>query len=225
MGRDNSPKERQRQQLERKKQGRRTGCDRVLIVSEGSKTEPLYFDEIRVNLRLPAANIAVWPSNLGTEPIQVVQYAKDLFENGDAHKGIAPRAFEQVYAVFDRDSHRTYFDALRLAESLDRKLKNDVKQPITFKAIASIPNFELWLLLHYEDIQAPIHRDEAMNRLKQHIPSYEKGAGGAYTTTCGRLEVAKQRAQVLAARFNAYTDPNPFTALHDLVALLTKLHR
>ena len=103
-------------------------------------------------------NVEVRPSELGTAPIQVVQYAKDLFENGDAHKGILPRAFEQVYAVFDRDDHESYFQALRLAESLNGKLRNDAKQAIMFKAIASVPSFELWLLLHFEDVQAPLHR-------------------------------------------------------------------
>ena len=39
MGRDNSPKVRQQRQLERKV-GRRASYDRILIVSEGSKTEP-----------------------------------------------------------------------------------------------------------------------------------------------------------------------------------------
>ena len=51
MGRDNSPRERQRRQLERK-QNRRASYDRVLIVSEGSKTEPNYFKEIRAEFRL-----------------------------------------------------------------------------------------------------------------------------------------------------------------------------
>lgn len=116
MGRDDSPKERQRKQLERKL-GRRASYDRILIVSEGSRTEPNYFWEIRVAHRLHTANVAVQPSDLGTEPIQVVQYAKALFENGDLRRQIQPRAFEQVYAVFDRDDHRTYFDALQFAES------------------------------------------------------------------------------------------------------------
>ncbi len=48
MARDNSPRERQKKQLERK-QGRRAGYDRILIVSEGSKTEPNYFSEIRAS--------------------------------------------------------------------------------------------------------------------------------------------------------------------------------
>jgi hypothetical protein len=85
MARDNSPKERQRQQLERKL-GRRGSYDRILIVSEGSKTEPNYFEEIRTAYRLQTTNVAVQPSKSGTEPIQVVQYAKELFENGDRDK-------------------------------------------------------------------------------------------------------------------------------------------
>lgn len=222
MGRDNSPEERQRKQLERKL-GQRASYDRILIVSEGSKTEPNYFGEMRAAYRLHTANVEVRPSELGTAPIQVVQYAKELFENGDRHKHIPPRAFEQVYAVFDRDDHGSYRDALKLAAALDGKLRNDNKQPITFRAIASVPSFELWLLLHYEDIQAPIHRDEVMQRLKQHVPGYDKGAGSAFATTRDRLDIATQRAQVLAARFNAYTEPDPYTAIVDLVMLLTTL--
>lgn len=222
MARDNSSKERQRKQLERKL-GRRASYDRILIVSEGSKTEPNYFREIRVAHRLHTANVVVRPSQLGTDPIQVVQYAQALFENGDRHKRIQCRAFEQIYAVFDRDDHGSYFDALNLAKSLDGKLKNDAKLPVSFKAIASVPNFELWLLLHYEDIQAPIHRDEVLHRLKQHLPNYEKGAGGAFAATQNRLEIAIQRAQLLANRFSAYDDPEPYTDIADLVTLLTKL--
>lgn len=222
MARDNSPKERQRQQLERKL-ARRASYDRILIVSEGSKTEPNYFSEIRQAYRLHTANVEVRPSELGTAPIQVVQYAKELFEFGDKHKNIQPRAFEQVYAVFDRDDHGSYFDALKMAESLDGKLKNDNKQFVRFQAIASVPSFELWLLLHYEDIQAPIHRDEVMRRLKTHIPGYEKGATRAFSITRERLSLATQRAQALAAKFNARTVPEPFTAIVELVELLTQL--
>lgn len=222
MARDNSPKERQQKQLERK-QERRASYDRILIVSEGSKTEPNYFREIRAAYRLHTANVEVQPSELGTAPIQVVQYAQQLFESGNRHKNIQRRAFEKIYAVFDRDDHDSYFDALRLAESLDGKLRNDVRQPVVFQAIASVPSFELWLLLHYDDIQAPLHRDEVMRRLKLYIPGYEKGAGKAFATTSEHLAVANQRAERLAARFTADTAPEPFTAIAGLVALLTTL--
>ena len=88
MGRDNAPKERQRQQLERK-QTRRASYDRILIVSEGTKTEPLYFGEIRTAYRLHSANVQVRPSEQGTAPLRVVQYAQALFKNGDKVKMVA----------------------------------------------------------------------------------------------------------------------------------------
>lgn len=222
MGRDNQAKDRQ---LRRKvaKEGQRASYARILIVTEGSKTEPLYLEEIRAAHHLHSANVAVQPGQLGTAPIQVVRYAQQLFEEGDLRKGIRPKSFDLVYAVFDRDDHDSYSNALDLAKSLDGKLRNDDRRSVSVKAIASIPSFELWLLLHYEDIQAPIHRDEVMDRLKQHIPGYDKGAGGIFAITRSRLETATQRALVLAAKFNAYTDPEPFTALHELVTLLTTL--
>lgn len=222
MARDNSPKERQQAQLARK-QGRRASFDRILIVSEGSKTEPNYFLEIRVAHRLHTANVEVQPSEWGTAPIQVVQYAQRLFEDGDRHKNIQRRAFEKVFAVFDRDDHGSYHEALTLADSLNGKLRNDAKQPVSFQAIASVPSFELWLLLHFEDIQAPLHRDEVMRRLKRHIPGYDKGAGNAFYITSEHLAIATQRAERLAARFSARTDPEPFTAIVELVKLLTTL--
>lgn len=222
MGRDHSPTERQQLQLERK-QGRRASYDRILIVSEGSKTEPNYFREIRAAHRLHTANVEVRPSELGTAPVQVVQYAQTLFEKGDRHKNIQRRAFEKVFAVFDRDEHASYHAALNLAATLDGKLRNDAKQPIVFQAIASVPSFELWLLLHFEDIQAPIHRDQVILRLKKYIANYDKGAGNTFKLTQMHLPVATQRAKNLSLRFTANTDPEPYTGIVDLVDLLTTL--
>ena len=222
MARDNSPKERQQKQLERK-QGRRASYDRILIVSEGSKTEPNYFLEIRSTHRLHTANVEVQPSELGTAPIQVVQYAKELFEDGDRYKNIQRRAFEKVYAVFDRDDHDSYHEALTLAASLDGKLRNDAKQSVSFQAIVSIPCFELWLLLHFEDIQAPLDRDEVLRHVKLHIPGYDKGVSNAFHITSAHLAVATQRAERLAARYSARSDPDPYTSVVELVKLLTTL--
>ena len=224
MARDNSPSDRQRKQLERKI-NRRASYDRILIVTEGSKTEPYYFSEIRKDQLLQKELIRILPCNNGTSPIQVVSYAKQLFEKGDSRKRILAKAFEQVYAVFDRDDHDTYFEALEQARSLNRKLKNDTRQKVIFKAIASRPCFELWLLLHFEEVQAPIHRDEVISRLKKHIMGYKKGADDTFSETSGLLNRALQRAQALATRFNAYDDPEPYTDIAELVTLLINLRK
>lgn len=222
MARDNHPKERHRKELERK-QNRRASYDRILIVSEGEKTEPLYFKEIRSAFRLHTANVEVQRSAPGTAPIQVVEYAEQLLKNGNPHNGIQPGAFEQVYAVFDRDDHKTYFDALKAAASLDGKVRNDARKRVTFRAVASVPCFELWLLLHYRDVHHILHRDEAVELLKRYIPGYEKGAGGCFGATRNRIGEASQRAFRMTSRGNAFNDSEPYTAIGELVKLLMSL--
>ena len=95
MGRDSQAKDRQ---LRRKaaREARRASYARILIVTEGSKTEPLYLEEIRAAHQLHSANVEVQPGQLGTAPIQVVRYAQQLFEEGDLYKGIRPKSFDQV---------------------------------------------------------------------------------------------------------------------------------
>lgn len=222
MGRDNQPKHRQAKQIARK-QGKRQPYDRILIVCEGSKTEPLYFEEIRQHYWLPATHINVLQSQLGTDPLNVVRSAKDLFENGNPYSNIRPRAFEKVYAIFDRDDHSHYHDALRHADDLNDTLKNDDKRNITFKAIASVPNFELWLLLHFEDIQHALHRDDVIDRLKQHLTGYEKGQGGHFARTKHLLSTALDRAHRLTQANNAYNGEASYTDVGKLVKLLTTL--
>lgn len=222
MGKDNQPKARQAARLARRK-AQRAPYDRILIVSEGRKTEPRYFGEIRAHYRLHTANVQAQPSQLGTQPLQVVEFAEQLFVNGDAFKNIQPRAFEQVYAVFDRDDHATYHAALGKAAALDGKLHSDQRQRVKFQAIASVPCFELWLLLHFADVLTPLHRDEVYQRLRQHLPGYDKGQAGYFAKTRQCLGVATLRAEQLSTLATAHDGIAPYTDIHRLVSLLTTL--
>ncbi|MCG8029983.1 MAG: RloB family protein [Candidatus Thiodiazotropha taylori] len=226
MGKDNQPKHRQARQLQRKKAKRRS-YERILIVSEGSKTEPQYFKELRSEYRLSSANVLVIPSGLGTDPLSVVQSAREIFTKGDSHSGIEARSFEMVYVLVDRDDHTTYHQALDCAASLNRKLRNDLGQPILFRVIASVPCFELWLLLHFSNIdeQHPLSRQEVYARLKEHLPGYEKGEKGHFDATKPRIDEAIARSQQLANVKNEHDDQGPFCAVHELVQTLTNLGR
>lgn len=151
MGKDGQPKHRQaaRELLRRKAQ--RQPAERLLIVCEGSKTEPLYLGEIRQQLRLPSANVQVQPAAYGTEPIRIVEYAERLFTEGQRALGIHARSFDRVVVVFDRDEHHTYRPALQRVAALNGRLENDERVKLPFEAVVSVPCFELWLLLHFED--------------------------------------------------------------------------
>lgn len=215
MPRDNHPRERQARALARKKP-QRPAFDRVLIVTEGSKTEPLYFEDIRQQKRIPSAHIAVIPS-IGTEPLQIVEYAVSKFNE--------TREFECVYAVFDRDDHQTYGQALRRAQQLDGTLKNTERQAVRFTAVPSVPCFELWLLLHFQDLFAFNHRSEVISSVGRHIAGYNKGSTGVYARTEALLTEAARRALQLRGRFDAAAGTDPYTEVDTLVEKLRTLKR
>lgn len=188
---------------------------RLLIVCEGEKTEVNYFEEIRQILRISTINICVIHSDLGTEPKQIVQSAETEF--------LKTRSFEKVFAVFDRDEHRTYFDAISMAEARDKKFKNDEGKSVDFCAIASVPCFELWLLIHFQEVLAPIHRHDALKRLQGYIASYEKGNNNTFAMTRNFLEIASERAKALQARFSRISGEDPYTDVHVLVGILRSM--
>lgn len=187
----------------------------MLIVCEGAKTEPNYLLEIRPAERLASAHVRIIPSELGTEPLQIVESAIAEFEKD--------RGFDRIYVVFDRDDHRTYANAIAKAEATNGKIKNDEKAPVNFEAVVSVPSFELWLLLHFADIQAWFHRDEIVQRLRQHITDYSKGLDDTFARTKAHLEVATQRAAFLKGRHSRLAGNEAYTDVHELVAVLLQL--
>ncbi|MBX9572169.1 MAG: RloB family protein [Candidatus Obscuribacterales bacterium] len=208
------PKYRNQKDLKRGRP-KRQPYDSVLIVCEGAKTEPNYFQEIRVLERLSSAHVKIIPSTLGTDPLNVVKSAIEEFEK--------TRSFDKIYVVFDRDDHLNYDNAIVKAEATDKKLKNNEKKAVTFEAIVSVPSFEFWLLLHFADVQAWFHRDEIMQRLKQHIANYEKGMNNTFASTRPHLEVAKQRGSHLKEQNSRRPGNEAYTDVQDLVTALFKL--
>lgn len=195
-----------------------------MIVCEGAKTEPLYLGEIRQQLRLPSANVQVQPAALGTEPLRIVEYAKTLFTKGSRELGIHARSFDRVVVVFDRDEHHTYHAALTLAAALNARLENDENVKVPFEPVVSVPCFELWLLLHFEDVFAPLHRGEAVAHLRAHLAGYAKGQGSHWAETRDRVEGATQRAAALTEAGHTATDGTlPYTDMHGLVDRLLHL--
>lgn len=216
MGRDNHPRARQQRKLQRKK-AIRESYDRILIVCEGSKTEPLYFNEIRQFYRLNTTNIQVLPSEYGTEPQQIVDFARD--------KCLETKQWEKVYCVFDRDEHLTFNNALLSAKARDKKFKNELKKPIRFFAINSIPCFELWFLLHFECHKRETHRSELRQLLRRdsRLPNYEKGQWGNFELTRRLLETAYLNATRLKEERQRHGRENPYTNVDILVKELTNL--
>jgi hypothetical protein len=109
---------------------------RILVVCEGSVTEPAYFNGLVRSLRNP--RVKVVSVGLGRDPKAVVIDAHRRLGEG-RHKAADPddALFDEAWAVFDRDDHSTFDEALVLAE---RRV---------VRVATSAPCFELWLYLHF----------------------------------------------------------------------------
>ena len=224
MGKDGQPKHRQAARELLRRRAKRQPAERLLIVCEGSKTEPLYLGEIRQQLRLPSANVQVQPAAYGTEPIRIVEYAERLFTEGQRALAIHARSFDRVVVAFDRDEHHTYHAALQRVAALNGRLENDERVKVPFEAVVSVPCFELWLLLHFEDVFAPLHRDEAIAQLRGHLAGYAKGLGSHWAVTREHLGVATARAHALVAAGHTPEDgTKPCTNMHESVHRLLQL--
>jgi len=207
---------------------------KILIVCEGTKTEPNYFKAMRGRLGLNPRNVIIYDKPTGCDPLKIVKLASDKICND--------KDYDEGYCVFDRDSHQTYEEALekishdniRLKKENDKlKRKERRETPVKLHAITSNPCFEVWLLLHYGYTTKPFDssytggsRCESVIkelRKKGCIPDYEKGAADIFSKTEKLLETALVNAEKLEKFHETSGTDNPSTQVHILVKKLKEM--
>ncbi|WP_260291414.1 RloB family protein [Sedimenticola hydrogenitrophicus] len=190
---------------------------KVLIVCEGEKTEPNYFNGLRDHYGLNTANVEVC-GECGSDPMGIIRHARQRYrEEKDAGD-----TFDGVYCVFDKDTHAHYDQAV---DTVRRMTPKD-----TYFAITSVPCFEYWLLLHFIYTTRPYTAlpgnsagNQVLAELKGYMPGYEKGAGTVFSSLVGQLEFAKgNAARALRAAEDNGMD-NPSTRVHLLVDFLQNI--
>ena len=95
----------QKQELKRRN-ATRSARERVLIVCEGEKTEPHYFNSLINSLGLTTAEVEVC-GECGSSPNSVVKFGIDKLK--------LDSDFDQIYFVFDKDSHTSYGSAFEFS--------------------------------------------------------------------------------------------------------------
>jgi len=219
MGTDNlfhKRKARQARDLARRK-GRRAPYAKVLIVCEGEKTEPHYFNELKDHYGLNSANIEIC-GDCGSDPLSIIRHAKQRYrEEKDAGD-----AFDNVFCVFDKDTHAHYQQGLDTIRSASPKN--------VYVAITSVPCFEYWLLLHFNYTTRPYDSlpgnsacNQVLTELKGYMAGYTKGSIDIFSALLGQLDFAKNNAiRALQAAEANHTD-NPTTKVHELVDFLQNI--
>jgi len=173
---------------------------RFLIVCEGEKTEPLYFERFRV------PRLIVKVEGLGVNTLSLVQKAIDLSEQGD---------YDQTWCVFDKDDFpdRNFNQAIALAE------KNQIAVAYSNQA------FELWYVLHFDYMHNAIPRADYMRILDERLGhKYEKNSPTIYDEIRGRQATAIRNARNLLAEYDPSrpAKDDPSTTVHLLVEELVK---
>lgn len=199
------------------KRSQRRVIGRILIVCEGKKTEPNYFNAFkRINNGVYLLDLEVGGGGINTK--QVVEEAVRLKVNAEKRK----MPYDAVWAVFDRDS----FPANNFNSAIAKAEAHGVMSAWSNEA------FELWYLLHFEYRDTPMSRVDYGNAIAQHINasplytskkqySYVKNGKSHYDDMkrYGDLEQAIANATRLDGVYNdaRYANHNPRTKVYLLV--------
>ena len=210
---DNAILKRRAQQIEkeRRRYAFRPQRERILIVTEGERTEPNYFEGFKTII--PRGIVHVEVIGTGFNTIQVVQAAQN---ERDDKRG-TDEEFDQVWVAFDKDDfpNRDFNDAVFLSEADN------------IGCAYSNESFELWYVLHFQYLDTAINRRQYIEILEGILSHpYQKNDPNIFfeLQSKGNQSQAINWAKNLLAKFDQ-TNPaqeKPTTTVFKLVEELNK---
>ncbi|ANQ50849.2 RloB family protein [Flammeovirga yaeyamensis] len=193
---------------------------RVLILCEGAKTEPNYFNSLKQDASkkryLTAVDVEVYQpkshSPLGLVREAIIKKKRALTKGNP---------YETIWLVFDRDYHKHIEEVILMAG------ENDIR------VIISNICFEIWFLLHYEDLDVNKHFLKCGNVIKHiqqnYVPRYHKN-GKNYQQLKETTPLAINRARKMEEVFERgvlshlkFHEREPYTNVYVLVEYLLDL--
>ena len=129
-----------------------------LVVCEGKRTEPDYFNRLAEFLNENGSgNVKIRAEGMGRNTEDLVKHLEDFFVFNDEMYGKIRIPYEKIILVFDKDSFGAdqFNSAIKRAERL---------YPNSIVAWSN-ESFELWLCLHYDYIDAAFGRNDYNDRL------------------------------------------------------------
>jgi RloB-like protein len=137
----------------------RTVLNNFLLVCEGSKTEPNYFEKFRV----PKTVIR----GTGKNTLSLVKYTISEVEK-ESKSGIS---YDQVWCIFDRDS----FPIAQVNAAFELAQRHNIR--IAY----SNESFELWYCLHFHLLATGIGRNDYIKKLNSSLNTpYDKASDEMY---------------------------------------------
>lgn len=192
-----------------RKEGNRRPRNRVLVVTEGT-TEKQYFS----GLKERRCNVAILvPGSSFTDAENLVRFCVKQID----HYEIDPNDGDLAICVFDIDNN-TYQNLRSAAE---------IAHEHQITLAVSNPCFELWMAMHFTDVNRCLTAKELSSLVGRYIKGYSKS--GNYNGVLSPLrDKASKRADLLWCMINLKDNsiteiPNPGTNVHIAIQSIDKL--
>lgn len=130
-----------------------------VIASEGTKTEPDYFKNLKRIVNNASITIKSLTSNTGTSPGGLLKRISKYLEENEITDQ------DEAWIVMDRDQ----WDKDHIIKVINWTTENK-----HYGLALTNPKFEYWLLLHFEDGKGVQTSNECTDKLKRYLPSYDK---------------------------------------------------
>ncbi len=203
--------------LSRNKNIREIPPDMILIFTEGTKTEPNYFESFRIR------GIIVRIIGLGMNTLTLVEEAieqrAELIDQFAKESEKKPKTITyKSFCVFDKDS----FTASAFNSAIDKARSHG------FSVAYSNEAFELWYLLHFEYLHSGLTRDKYISKLSKILKEkYKKNDQEIYRKLYDKQEIAIKNSGKLLASHPSINPAknNPSTTVYELVEYLNQFLR
>lgn len=193
-----------------------------LIVCEGEKTEPNYFESLKNDL--PKGVITSCRIDIEGTGRNTLSLVKESIKIKEQLENETSLSIDKIWVVFDRDSFEA--DNFNEAINLCKNSFPEIGCAWTNEA------FELWYLLHFHFYNTAIDRKMYQKLIEGNLKpkigndyKYQKNSKEMYYTLkeYGSLELAIKFATKLETEFEGklnFANNNPCTKVHHLVAEL-----
>lgn len=184
-----------------------------LIVTEGTETEPQYFEAIRTIINSQYRDkIQLDIHGAGDNTLSLLDKAMNLVMNN-------PNGYKHVWIVYDTDD----FPAKRINKTNELCINMSTEET-QYHAIWSNQCIELWFLLHFNFMQSNLHRSSYWPKLtellvSQGLGKYEKNRTDMYHVLFPYMETAIINAEKLDKinKGKLPSDCAPGTQIHTLI--------
>lgn len=185
-----------------------------LIVTEGKKTEPNYFDGLKKDINSQyKGRISINIDGAGEHTLTLLERAQKIVEK-------EPDKYKHVWLVYDKDDFpkddfdNTYYKCVSLSENDDS---------VIFHALWSNECIEYWFLLHFMVLSSDLNRSEYYPKLSECLGSkYKKNRDDIYVLLKPFIKTAIDNAKKIAENNKglAPSQCTPGTTVYEIFEML-----